>query len=183
MQFVTWEQLTGQENLLILAPMPGDETRDCGGLIARGCRRGRPPFVVVLTDGVNAADRSREAEVRAATRLLGLTPNRLLLAGLFHDSLPTGGAAFDAIVHGIGMVMWARDCNVICAPWGSAAARIARAVSAATGVGLLFVWSEGPLGLDIAAEAGAKRAALAAYGLSADSPEHEAFLLPPPQRF
>ncbi len=164
----TWEAITGNENLLVLAPRPGDEVRLCGGLIAEGCRRGRPPFVVVLTD---APGRSLEQEARAAARLLGLPADRLLLAGLSYDSLPAEGPAFDAIVHGITMVMWARDCNVICAPGPengngdrAAAHRIALAVAERSGVGLLSVMRDCGLALDVRGTAEARWAAAAVYG-------------------
>lgn len=167
MTTATWDTITGNQNVLVLAPRPGDESRLCGGLIAEGCRRGRPPFVVVLTD---AADRSLEQEIRGAVRLLGLPAGRLLLAGLSYEALPGRGPAFQAIVHGITMVMWARDCNVICAPAPAeddgdrtAAHRIARAVAKGSGVGLLSAAPAGGLAFDAGGGLEAKRAALRAY--------------------
>ncbi len=198
MPTASWETITGQENLMILAPRPGDESLHCGGLIARSCRRGRPPYVVVLTDGATVSDPSREAATRAATRALGLPANRLLLAGLFYNTLPTQGPAFDAIVHGITTVMWARDCNIICAPWPSpdparprddaaAAHRIAEAVADQSGVGLLsyLTQPEAPPDawrFDITAELAAKRRAIAEHAVVADPPPHEHYLSPPAQR-
>ncbi len=186
-----WETLTGSENLLILAPRPGDESRHCGGLIAQCCRRGRPPFVVVLTDGVSAADRSHEADIRAATRALGLPAGRLLIAGLFCDALPAEGPAFDAIVHGLTMIMWARDCNVVCAPWAAGehgdvatTQRIAEAVVRRSGVGrLYYLTTDGaaadPWCLDIAAELAAKRRAVAVHDAAAVDPApFECFVSP-----
>ena len=52
--------ITGDENVLILVPGPGDESLWCGGLIAESCRRGRPPFVMVLGDGTGSHPRSAE---------------------------------------------------------------------------------------------------------------------------
>ncbi len=187
MPIASWEALTGPENLLILAPRPGDETLYCGGLIARSCRRGRPPFVLVLTDGQTRAEASREPRTRAAMQALGLPANRMLMAGLYRDSLPTEGPAFDAIARGVAVIMWARDCNVICAPLPgeglpdrTAAHRLANAVAAATGVGLLYYpGGNGGLMLDIAPEHRAKQAALGAYGMQMSDPQqYEAFMSP-----
>ena len=193
MPTASWETITGQENLLILAPRPGDESLHCGGLIAGCCRRGRPPYIVVLTDGVTASDPSREAATRAATRRLGLPANRLLLAGLFYNALPTQGPAFDAIVHGITTVMWARDCNVICAPWptpdparrqddATATHRIAEAVARQSGVGLLSYLTQpdaphNAWRFDITPELMAKRGAIAEHvGTTADTPPYEHYI-------
>ena len=187
-----WETITGCENLLVLATRPSDETADCGGLIARSCRRGRPPFVVVLTDGstsdpANPPDRQaalQERRSRTAVRHLGLPAHRLLMAGLFDVTVPAGGPAFEAVVQGVTMIMWGRDCNVICAPALNdgtadqiAAHHIAIAVAARSGVGLLLYQSlaADAARLDITAELPAKRAALAAYGLITDPPACELF--------
>ena len=178
MPTASWETITSEENLLILAPRPGDESLHCGGLIARCCRRGRPPYVVVLTDGLTASDASHEAATRAAARRLGLPANRLLLAGLYYNTLPTQGPAFEAIVHGITTVMWARDCNIVCAPWPSpdparqqddatAAHRIAEAVARESGVGLLSYLTQPEAPAD---------------PLPPDLAPHEHFLSPPAQR-
>jgi LmbE family N-acetylglucosaminyl deacetylase len=87
--------------------------------------------------------------------------------------------------------MWARDCNVICAPVPSdqsgdstTAHRAAHAVAAATGVGMLFYpGSQCDLSLDIEPEVPAKKAALAAHGLQAlDAGRYEAFMSPAAQR-
>ncbi|WP_428486794.1 PIG-L deacetylase family protein [Rhodopila sp.] len=204
MQTATWETLTGSENLLILAPGPGDESLIFGGLIARSCRRGRPPFVVVLTDGSatnpgsNALNPDQlanlhERETRAAARHLGLPVNRLLMAGLLDGTLPAEGPPFDAVVRGLTLIMWARDCNVICAPGPDsapaeaiAAHRIAAAVAVRSGVGLLWgltCLSRRTYGwrLDIAPELPAKRAAIAAHAALqtiAEPTPHEAFIRP-----
>jgi LmbE family N-acetylglucosaminyl deacetylase len=220
--FASWEAITGSENLLILASHPGDESLFCGGLIARSCRRGRPPFVMVLTDGSashppsNAYSPDRlaalhERETRAAVKCLGLPANRLLMAGLFDGTIPREGKLFDALVEGVMLVMWARDCNVICAPWQPspladhrAAQRVAAEVAARSGVGLLayeaadaMLAEQAAAGwrLDITPDLPAKRDAVAAHALrhgeaTGSLQPHEAFLLPvtardasgPPQR-
>jgi LmbE family N-acetylglucosaminyl deacetylase len=191
----TWETITSGENVLILAPHPADESVRCGGVIARCCRRGRPPFVMVLTDGSASPSRSgmaspeqlanlRERETRAATHRLGLPAHRLLMAGLFEGTVPSHGPAFDAVVAGVALVTWARDCNVICSPWPDAGAqdqvgayRIAVAVAKRTGIELLvcldpsrpptdLVLPDEPLRgwrLDITPELAAKREAIAEH--------------------
>ncbi len=181
------------------AARPGDESLACGGLISRCCRRGRDPFVVVLTDGstMSALPDFRspddlatlhERETRTAVQCLGLPARRLLMAGLFDGTIPADGPAFDAVVRGIMLVMWARDCNVICAPSVDdaipdrvAANRIAFKVAERSCVGLVcYQTSDRPsvspsleepnglLCLDITAERPAKRAAILAHasGLS-----------------
>jgi LmbE family N-acetylglucosaminyl deacetylase len=190
--FASWETITGNENLLILAPHPGDESLFCGGLIARSCRRGRPPFVMVLTDGSashpqsNAYSSDRlaalhEQETRAAVRRLGLPANRLLMAGLFDGTVPHEGKLFDALVQGVTLVMWARDCNIICAPSQHspladhrAAQRVAAEVAARSGVGLITYEAADAMlpeqtvegwRLDITPDLSAKRDAVAAHSL------------------
>lgn len=189
-----WPAVIGGENLLILALRPGDESMVCGGLIARCCRRGRPPFVVVLTDGSTLSTspghqvpdtlaRLHERETRAAVQCLGLPAQRLLMAGLFDGTVPVDGPAFEAVVRGIALVMWARDCNIICAAAAQdaladqiAASRIAAAVARQSGVGLLWYQMPGmqpgsgpepepPIvhHLDIRPEHAAKRAAIEAH--------------------
>ena len=190
--FASLRAITGDENLLILVSAPGEEALCCGGLIAEACQRGRPPFVIVLGDGTATHPHSaayppdrlanlHDRETRAALACLGLPPGRLLMAGVHDGAIPLGGAAFDAVVRAVTLVMWARDCNVICAPWPGpdrngvvhvqgAAWTIARAVAAASGVGLLACAAGGaPAGaggtwrLDITRHLGAKRAAVAAH--------------------
>lgn len=188
--------ITGDENILVLAMQPGDESLDCGGLIALSCRRGRQPFVMVLHDGSGSHPNStawpperlaaeRERETREAVRRLGLRPERLLMAGLFDGPTPAEGPVFEAILRAVSLVMWARDCNLIVAPWpgagNPAAHRIAAEVARRSGVGHLTCAGTGlPAAaegwrLDITACLEAKRAAVAAHasqtgGLVADDP-------------
>jgi LmbE family N-acetylglucosaminyl deacetylase len=142
--------ITGDENVLLLVPGPGDESRDCGGLIARSCRRGRPPFVMVLGDGTDGGAGASERlagryarATRCAVGRLGLDDGRLLMAGL-RGGIPDGGALFEVVVAAVIQVMWRTDCNVVCAPWAGASDpaavatdRIAAAVAARSGVGRL----------------------------------------------
>lgn len=188
--------ITDDENLLILAPSPADESLSCGGLIARSCSQGRPPFVMVLSDGSTSHPNSsaylpdrvaalREQETRSAAKHLGLPAERLLMVGLLDGSIPEDGPLFEAVVRAITLVMWARDCNVICAPWRRspiaehrAAYRIAAKVAARSGVRLLAYtaqsWLLSPAmapqdesadcwRLDITAQLPAKRAAIDAH--------------------
>ena len=200
------ETITGNENVLVLAPGPIEESLACGGLVAASCKRGRPPFVMVLGDGTSSHPGSRDyppdrlarlhdRETREAVRRLGLPSGRLLMAGLYDALIPEAGPAFDAVVRGVTLVMWARDCNVICAPGLQAASpgarathRIAAAVSASSGVGLLM-WASADeevaladaeaWRLDITPELPAKRAAVTAHasrlgGVVTDDPEPDA---------
>ena len=202
------ETITGNENLLILVPSPGDESLACGGLIAAACRRGRPPFVMVLGDGTaglagtqaHTADdvaRMRERQTRAAVHCLGLDGDRLLMAGLHDGAIPGEGPVFATVVRAVTLVMWRQDCNVICAPWpapGSSADerasfQIAHAVAAASGVGLL-AYAGGDAApepdaiqgwrLDIKPYQAAKQMALEAAGaaLPTATSHHETYLRP-----
>jgi LmbE family N-acetylglucosaminyl deacetylase len=173
------EAITGNENVLVLVPGPAAESLGCGGLIAQCCRRGRPPFVMVLTDGSAttqgiAPDRLsalHEVETRAAVACLGLPSQRLLMAGLFDGTIPDEGPVFEAVARAVTLVMWARDCNVVCAPWPAAGEperatyRIAQEVAVRSGVGLLaYACSHAAaLRLDITPDLPAKQNAIAAH--------------------
>lgn len=189
------QAVTGNENVLILVPAPGAESRSCGGLIAESCRRGRPPFVMVLGDGTGLHPRPagcppdqlanlRDRETRAAVACLGLPRERLLMAGVYDGQIPAEGAGFDAVVRGVTTVMWARDCNVISALWPGpdhesgqdATWKIACAVAGSSGVGLLAAAAvdvpdeaAARWRLDISGQLGAKRAAMAAHASQSGS--------------
>jgi hypothetical protein len=121
------------ENALILAARPGDAVRDFGALIARLCRHGRPPFVVVLTDG-NATGADADRQARAELAECGLDGGRLLMFGIAGD-LPDSGKVFDAAVAAVCFVSWRHDCNVLAGP--AAVLPLARAAAAASGLGLV----------------------------------------------
>jgi LmbE family N-acetylglucosaminyl deacetylase len=56
--------LAVDSNLLIIAVCPSEESSRYGGLIAELCRRGRPPFVTILTDGSSGAGNEAEGPHR-----------------------------------------------------------------------------------------------------------------------
>jgi len=179
-QTTSLETITGGETLLVLAAHPGDESALCGGLIAQCCRRGRPPFVMVLGDGSLSHPRSvthgpaalarlHERETREAAMRLGLPRDRLLMVGLFDGTVVDEGPVFEAVVRAVALVMWARDCNVVCAPAlpgdpaREAAQRIAVATAERTGVGRLGYAAVAGWELDVSAQVAAKRAGIAAH--------------------
>jgi LmbE family N-acetylglucosaminyl deacetylase len=203
----------GTGRVLVLAPHPDDESLGCGGLIAALCDAKQPPLVVVLTDGTGSHKRSdalsgrklrdlREAEARAALRLLGLDdPAALIFMRLRDTAAPHQGPAFEDAVHRIAKL--ADRCATICAPWEHdphcdhvAAHLIAQAVAARTGIRHLAfpVWgwtlpadtalaAQKVAGwrLDVAAYLQAKQAAIAAHRSqhgSVISDDPEGFVLP-----
>lgn len=64
------------ERVLVLAPHPDDESIGCGGTLKQLAKRGAVIDVVFMTDGAAPGDRAvaaqRQAEARAAARVLGL---------------------------------------------------------------------------------------------------------------
>ncbi|WP_162530550.1 PIG-L deacetylase family protein [Rhodovastum atsumiense] len=113
---------------LILAPHPDDESLGCGGLIAAASVRGRPPVVVVLTDGNEPEDavaggapvllRTRhEAETRTATELLGLPRERLHFLGLPKARLPQSGPGFDQVVEQLVALARRHEVDTVCTTW------------------------------------------------------------------
>jgi LmbE family N-acetylglucosaminyl deacetylase len=127
------DALFATENFLVLAARPGEAVRHCGALIARLCRQGRPPFVVVLTDG-NAPAAAADRQARAELAACGLAGGRLLMFGIAGEP-PAAGPVFAAAVAALGFVTWRHDCNALCAP--DAALPVARAAAAASGLGLV----------------------------------------------
>jgi LmbE family N-acetylglucosaminyl deacetylase len=148
---VNIEAISGRGRILILAPHPDDESLGCGGLIAELCRIGRPPLVVVLTDGTGSHQGSasvsaaallhlREREAVDAVCRLGLTGREALVFMRLRDTAaPHAGAAFDDAVARLASL--AVGCETICAPWAhdphcdhQAAHLMAQAVAAQTGI-------------------------------------------------
>ena len=114
--------------VLILAPHPDDETLGCGGMIATACARGRPPVVVVLTDGTGSHSGSpsypparlralREAEARTATALLGLPPDRLHFLGLPDTRAPHCGPAFEGAMRAVAGLARESGAGTLCTTW------------------------------------------------------------------
>jgi LmbE family N-acetylglucosaminyl deacetylase len=144
--------IAGSGTCLILAPHPDDESLGCGGLIAACVAAGRPPLVVVLTDGAGShysqdypPDRLRAvraSEVRNAVGHLGLPAERVVFLGEPDTAASREGAAFDAVVARlVALVHQELTCTSILAPWQydphgdhEAAALIAAEVAAVTGV-------------------------------------------------
>ncbi len=143
--------ITGNGRTMILAPHPDDESLGCGGLIAELCRVGRPPLVVIVTDGTASHPASpsmlapvlrqlREHEAAEALRHLGLRdPASLVFLRLRDAKAPREGAEFEAAVARI--VAHAAGCETICATWGhdphcdhEAVDMMARAAAARTGL-------------------------------------------------
>ena len=145
---------------LVLAPHPDDESLGCGGLIAESCLAGRPPLVVVATDGAGSHPNSptrpaprlrdqREAETRDAVACLGLPPDRLAFLRLPDTRAPTDGPELKQAVDRLGALAAAYGCDAILAPWRhdphcdhEAAWRMAQVLAARAGHRLLAypVW-------------------------------------------
>lgn len=120
------DAIDGGETTLVLAPHADDESLGCGGFIAEACARGRPPRVLVLTDGAGSHPNSRqfpppqlralrEQESRDAVALLGLPPDRIDFLRLPDTAAPTSGAAFDGAVRSIAALCG--SCGLLLAPW------------------------------------------------------------------
>jgi len=88
-----------KSRIVVFAPHPDDETLGCGGTIAKRISEGYEVQIVILTDGRNAFLTTfgiefdptpselkgiREAEVRRASRILGVTEDSLFFLG-FED--------------------------------------------------------------------------------------------------
>ena len=123
------DDIVGSGSCLILAPHPDDESLGCGGLIARCVAAGRPPLVVVLTDGAGSHPHSRafppdrlravrSCEVRTAVSHLGLPPDRVVFLGEPDTGAPHHGPGFDRVVSRLAaLVAQEVECTAILAPW------------------------------------------------------------------
>ncbi len=171
--------ITGGQNLLVLAAAPGEESLYCGALIAEASARGRPPFLAILTDGSTLpgdgpADRRAavwESQTRAASACLGVPHDWFLMLGLHDGTAPTAGPKFDAVVRAVSMIMWRRDCNAIIAPGAGRGDRagchaIAAQVAAQSGVRLIRYGVAGGLALHSPRGALRRADALAIHGMT-----------------
>lgn len=113
---------------LIVAPHPDDESLGCGGFIAEATRRGRPPVVVIVSDGTGSHPHSRgwpsgrlmalrEEEARDAVSVLGLPVERLHFLRLRDTAVPTAGPAFEAAVRALDTLARDHDCTNVLVPW------------------------------------------------------------------
>jgi hypothetical protein len=181
---VVWPSrtLAVDSNLLIIAVRPSEESSRYGGLIAELCRRGRPPFVTILTDGSSGAGDAAEAvaaakaaAARRAVTHLRLPPERLLLIGLHDGAGSEGPAMRDALVSAFDLLSWARDCQAVCVngdartPDHALVRALGEQLSLKTGLGcVVSVAEETPDlqggRLDITRHMAAKTRALTEYG-------------------
>jgi len=113
---------------------------------------GRPPLVVILTDGSGSHPGSqqfprsklaalRAAEVIHAAGILGLPVDRLMFLHERDTHAPHSGPAFDSVVRRMTALVQAFGCSVILAPWRhdphcdhEAAAMIGRETARITGI-------------------------------------------------
>jgi LmbE family N-acetylglucosaminyl deacetylase len=126
--FLDLDQVSPDGTSLVVAPHPDDESLGCGGFIAESCARGRPPVVVVMTDGTAShpsspsypADRLRalrESETGAALSILGLSSESLHFMRLRDSAMPAAGRPFDLAVAELRRLVLAYRCKTILAPW------------------------------------------------------------------
>jgi LmbE family N-acetylglucosaminyl deacetylase len=147
------DDIIGSGRCLVLAPHPDDESLGCGGLIAACVAAGRPPLVVVLTDGTGSHPSSRAfpperlravraREARQAVTMLGLPEDRLAFLDEQDTAAPHAGPAFDAAVAKLlALVGGEAGFTAILAPWRhdphcdhEAASLIASAVASCAGI-------------------------------------------------
>ena len=62
------ELVAKNNTVMIVAPHPDDESLGCGGLIAQLCSMGRPPLVVIATDGSRSHPGSRAIRRRGCAK-------------------------------------------------------------------------------------------------------------------
>jgi LmbE family N-acetylglucosaminyl deacetylase len=146
--------------IAVLAPHPDDESLGCGGTIAEFCDRGRPPLVIILTDGTGSHPNSRlypaerlrelrEQETRTATSRLGLPPKNLVFLRYRDTAAPREGIALQDAASQLAEILLEAGCRTLLAPWRhdphcdhEAAAAIAGAAGHLAGVHVLSypVW-------------------------------------------
>jgi LmbE family N-acetylglucosaminyl deacetylase len=126
--FADLDEITGGGTALVLAPHPDDESLGCGGLIAEACARGRPPVVVVLTDGSMSHPSSRShppprlralrrAEAQAAVGALGIESGRLHFLDLPDGRAPREGLAMEEAAARVAEIARAYGAGAILTTW------------------------------------------------------------------
>lgn len=126
--FASLDEIIGGATALVLAPHPDDESLGCGGLIAEACANGRPPAVVVLTDGAMSHPSSRShpasrlralrrAEARTAVAALGLGSERLHFLDIPDGRAPHGGPDMEAAAARVADLARAYKAGTILATW------------------------------------------------------------------
>jgi len=126
--FASDERLLRTGRAMILAPHADDESLGCGGLIAELCERGRPPRVLIVTDGTGSHPNSRqwpseklrvlrEAETRQAVAALGLQASEVGFMRLRDTAAPQEGPEFEAACALIGAEIRRHGCDTLLAPW------------------------------------------------------------------
>jgi LmbE family N-acetylglucosaminyl deacetylase len=125
---VRLEEIAQGETIMVLAPHPDDESLGCGGLIAQACALGRPPVVMILTDGTGSHPSSpsyppcrlrdlREREARKAVAALGLPLERIHFLRFRDTAAPKSGPDFDCAVAALVRLIRVYNCRTLCAPW------------------------------------------------------------------
>lgn len=126
--FCDLDQISAEGTSLVVAPHPDDESLGCGGFIAESCAHGRPPVVVVMTDGTAShpssasypADRLRElreGETGTALSILGLSSERLHFMRLRDSAMPLRGRPYALAVAKLRRIILSYRCKTIFAPW------------------------------------------------------------------
>jgi LmbE family N-acetylglucosaminyl deacetylase len=122
------DAVLGGGTVLVLAPHPDDESLGCGGLIAACCAAGRPPLVVVLTDGTASHPGSaafpparlaalRRVETRSAVAALGLPRGRLRFMGLPDGRAPREGPAMASAAAALARIAGEHRVGTILTSW------------------------------------------------------------------
>jgi len=122
------DTITNDGMVMVLAPHADDESLGCAGLITELTAKGRPPVVVVVTDGTGSHPSSqtypparlralREREALEAVTILGLPAARLHFLRLRDTATPQSGPEFDSTVSIIANLVRENGCRILCAPW------------------------------------------------------------------
>jgi LmbE family N-acetylglucosaminyl deacetylase len=102
--------ITNGRKVTVLAPHGDDESLGCGGLIAELAAIGRPPVVVIVTDGTGSHPPSvaypaprlrdlRENEALAAGTILVVPGDHLNFLQVRDTAIPTSGPESYSFVH------------------------------------------------------------------------------------